>query len=1003
MAQPVWITPAGNLGTIAEGIFFQLPLLAIDPDAGTVYYELVAGSLPAGVQITGTGSVVGVPSARAQGVPSEIGYEITSKFAIRAYVNIDGGRQIADRTFSLTVAGQDLPEFITPAGSLGSFYEGSPIEYQIQFTDQDPQDSVTVSIINGNLPPGLTIDNKGLITGYILPLLSDTTYTFTVKITDGKEQNLRTYSMFVVNRDTLTADTTLLTADTTYITADETPTITPFMINYPNNGYIGLFRSSNYFAYQFQGIVLNGSSVAYELAVGDSLDLPDSLHFDSTTGWLYGNIADFGITDLTFNFTVYVYDVSNPSNISIGYNYSLEVIGPIENSVIWLNESITPTTDKSIDLGPIDNGSISLFTIRAENTTGKQIQFRLKPGAYPEVPGIYNKLPQGLSLLPSGHIAGRVSFDTFALDGGTTTFDELRNTRLIPDPTTFDMVYRFTVEAYSVDGLISVFQLFSIRVVRVFQEPYNSIYIQAMPPQNDRSLLSDLLQNQDIVKPSLIFRQDDPYFGVARDVIYTHVYAIKTTEIENYVAAMNLNHFRKQLTLGEIKVAQALDSNDNVVYEVVYSEIVDTGVNSLGESPGQSVPVPYPFDYEGDTIKKVYPNSLIEMRNQLVGEVGNFPQVLPLWMRSKQADGKVLNFVKAWVIAYANPGMGKHLAYNITTRFGDQLNLVDFIADRYELDRQYSKNWIPFNDSTEAGEWFPVTTTTFDINDDYAISVTTNGSGYVGEGSLYSPDDYSTNPTDANYQGDTLVISGANVGGITPDNDALVRVTSITNIDTITIINQTGPDFEVGQFIVSVPTDPAITPTALGEIVSVLGNTIQVLRYDNESPAFVAGDSIQLLTPTIVNAAYLVAGYEYTIVGPQDSEYRYSGSADFTIAGAACNEIGATFVATGPAYGYGLTKVETTADCSTVTSVTGIINSVTISGTPIISVDGTSYTNRSATNIISSGSGAKFTVTVSNSTTFDGNSLQFNTPADKYGLTDEYNKYLLFPKTNILG
>lgn len=714
MAQPVWITPAGSLGTIAEGIFFTLPLVAVDPDLSTVYYKLVSGSLPAGVQITDTGNVIGVPSAKAQGVPSEIGYSVTSRFAIRAYVNTVNGQLIADRTFSLTVAGQDLPEFVTPAGSIGSFYEGSPIKFQIEFTDQDLNDNVIASIISGSLPLGLSMDTKGLITGYIFPLSSDKTYTFTVKITDGKEQNLRTFSIYVVNRDTLTADTTLITADTTLITADETTTITPFMTNYPTNGYIGLFRNSNYFAYQFQGIVLNGSSVAYELATGDSDNLPNSLQFDSNTGWLYGNIADYGITDLTFNFTVYVYDVNDPSNISIGYNYSLEIIGPIENSVIWLNESAGITTDGSIDLGMIDNGAISLFTILAENITGKPIQFRLKPGPYPALPGVYNKLPQGLTLLPSGNIAGRVSFDTFALDGGTTTFDEQRVTRLVPDPTTFDMVYRFTVEAYSTDGIISVFQLFSIRVVRAFNEPYNSIYIQAMPPQNNRNLLADLLQNQDIMEPLLIFRQDDPYFGVAHNVIYTHIYAIDDTEIQNYVAAMNLNHFRKQLTLGDIKVAQALDSNDNVVYEVVYSEIVDSGVNSNGESPGQHIAVPYPFEHKGETIKKVYPNSLIEMRNQMVNEVGNSPQVLPLWMRSKQPDGKVLNFVKAWVIAYAKPDKGKQLAYNIATKFGDQLNLVDFVADRYELDRQYSKNWIPFDDSTKSGTWFPITTTTFD-------------------------------------------------------------------------------------------------------------------------------------------------------------------------------------------------------------------------------------------------------------------------------------------------
>ena len=1000
MAQPVWITPAGNLGTIAEGIFFQLPLLAVDPDANTVHYELVAGSLPAGVQITGTGSVIGVPKAKAQGVPSEIGSEITSRFAIRAYVNTAGGKLIADRTFTLTVAGQDLPEFVTPAGTIGSFYEGAPMEYQIQFSDQDPGDNVIVSIISGSLAPGLTMTNKGLISGYVLPTLADATYTFTVKITDGKEQNLRTFSMGVINRDTLTADTTLLTADNTTITADETPTVSPFMTNYPTNGYIGLYRNSNYFAYQFKGVIFNGSTVAYALESGD---IPDDLYFDGDTGWLYGNIKDYGITDLTFNFTVYIYDVNDPTNTSIGYDYSLEVIGPIENSVVWLNKSFTTTTDGSIDLGLIDNGSISLFTILAENTTGKALQFRLKEGPYPALPGVYNKLPQGLSLLPSGNIAGRVSFDTFALDGGKTTFDEQRDTRLIPDPTTFDMVYRFTVEAYSIDGLVSVFQLFSIRVVRAFSEPYNSIYIQAMPTLNDRSLLNDLLQNQDIMKPSLIFRQDDPYFGVARNVIYTHVYAIKTTELQNYVAAMDLNHFWKQLTLGEIKVAQALDANDNVVYEVVYSEIIDSGVNDAGESPGQSVPVPYPFDYEGETIKKVYPNSLIEMRNQVVAEIGNFPQVLPLWMRSKQPNGKVLNFVKAWVIAYAKPGEGKHLAYNINTRFGDQLNLVDFTADRYELDRQYSKNWIPPTGSTTEGEWFPVTTTTFDLSDVYTASVSLTGVGYVGTGPTYSPDNYSTNPSDPNYQGDTLVVSGAKLGGATPANDAFIRVTSITNVDTITIINRVGPNFEVGQIITSVPSNPMLTPAATGQITSVVGNTLQVSRFDSESPAFADGDSIRLVTPITTSAAYMVAGYEYTIIGPQDTEFQYSGSANFKLAGAACNEIGATFVANGPTYGTGFVALQTTAECDAVTTVSGIINAITVSGTPEISANGNSYANCVPTNIISSGSGAKFNIAVTSSTTFDDNSLQFNTPADKYGLTDEYNKYLLFPKTNILG
>ena len=53
MAQPVWVTPVGSLGTIPEGIFYQVPLIAYDPadpEGNEVYYTLLAGQLPPGVQ-----------------------------------------------------------------------------------------------------------------------------------------------------------------------------------------------------------------------------------------------------------------------------------------------------------------------------------------------------------------------------------------------------------------------------------------------------------------------------------------------------------------------------------------------------------------------------------------------------------------------------------------------------------------------------------------------------------------------------------------------------------------------------------------------------------------------------------------------------------------------------------------------------------------------------------------------------------------------------------------
>jgi hypothetical protein len=121
MAQPIWVTPAGDLGTIPEGVFYQTPLEAYDPGLDTVYYQLLAGALPAGMYINQSGLLAGVPAAKVtvQGVPEQVSRDVTSKFAVRAYTQqvIHGVtviNRLADRTFEITVSGQDAPEFVTP-------------------------------------------------------------------------------------------------------------------------------------------------------------------------------------------------------------------------------------------------------------------------------------------------------------------------------------------------------------------------------------------------------------------------------------------------------------------------------------------------------------------------------------------------------------------------------------------------------------------------------------------------------------------------------------------------------------------------------------------------------------------------------------------------------------------------------------------------------------------------------------------------------------------------
>jgi hypothetical protein len=239
-----------------------------------------------------------------------------------------------------------------------------------------------------------------------------------------------------------------------------------------------------------------------------------------------------------------------------------------------------------------------------------------------------------------------------------------------------------------------------------------------MPPQDDRDLLASLLQSPTIFPPSLIYRNDDPNFGVSRRVIYNHAYGLTAASLDLYVASLNLNHYWKNLVLGQIKTAQALDADGNVLYEVVYSEVVDNLVNNDGVSVSKQVVLPFPINADDSTqIDSVFPNSLQNMRTQVIDTVGQISNVLPRWMLSPQQNGQVLGFTPSWVIAYTKPGQSGQIAYNIQTYFGSQLNLIDYKVDRYEIDNYLCKNW-----DREQQHWIPrpPTLTTFDQSSELA-------------------------------------------------------------------------------------------------------------------------------------------------------------------------------------------------------------------------------------------------------------------------------------------
>lgn len=711
MAQPVWKTPAGSLGTIPEGAFYELSLLAT-ADA-TVYYQLLAGALPPGMQIDDTGLMSGNPSVPVdlQGVPLPVSRDTISRFAIRAYTTLNGlptGKltSLTDRTFSLTITDQNTVIWSTPAGTISTYFDGVQIsDLDVVYTGVDSSVINAVTLIAGALPPGLTVSTAGVISGYITPdparnIPTTTTYSFTLRVANALSSDVRTFSLLIWHRSRMTADNTEFTSDDTFVTADASPQQPPIIIT--PTGTIGSIRSDNYYAFQFVGFDFFNNPIEFIATTA----LPPGLALDPNTGWLYGFIPYNGVAATTYSFEIIVRETNDPVVFSNPYSFSLTVEGPVTLDIEWLTpldpveRARTPSS-----LGLIDNGATSTFYVEAVNISGIPIQYRLLVGSDSD-------LPQGLELLSSGHIAGRVSFDTFAVDGGTTTFDVELNT--VSQPTTFDMVATFTVNAFSTNGLINASKTFSITVVRRFQQPYDNLYIQAMPPQNDRTLLRNLLENPTVFPPELIYRSDDANFGVAQRVVYNHVYGLTAATLDDYVASLELNHYWKNLVLGQIKTAQAVDDNGQVIYEVVYSEVVDDLTNAAGETVGKIVVLPFPLNANTlDELDVVYPNGLEDMRNQVIDQIGQVSNVLPRWMLSRQDDGRVLGFTPSWVIAYTNPGQSGQIAYNIQQYFDNRptLNLVDFEADRYELDGYLTKNW-----DREQQHWVPQppTVTTFD-------------------------------------------------------------------------------------------------------------------------------------------------------------------------------------------------------------------------------------------------------------------------------------------------
>lgn len=792
MAQPIWNTTAGSIGTypsFIEIVPIQLSASAVLP-AVTVTYAIISGSLPTGLFMTEDGLIYGIPN----NVPENTLYT----FVVRA---TDNFQSIRDRTFNLTVTGAQSPSLTTPSGLLFSQNDSVWVEYPITYNNPIPNNPVALRVTQGQLPPGLEINEFGLIRGYpnppisnvTLPLvntaivatssnvitcfstvgftvgrpviftgttfggiISGSTYyvkeifgngtTFTVSNTSGGtistfadaagymtaslpsvsqgQPTVQTYSFTIELDSPLGSDsegysitianqqapaniggdskplntrvpTILNTRPATYNIGlndvDYSYYILPPNSNgftYPpdQNAYIGKFSSDDKFTFKILGKDFDNNQLEYVFA-----NLPLGLTGDSSTGWISGNPIISDNTINQFSFSVAAQKAINPSLQTPSVKFSFIIKNDIEGIVDWL----TPN-----NLGVVSNGLLSTLKVQAESDVA--LKYRLVNGS---------TLPPNLTLLDNGEISGVVAYQP------TDSF--------LPPNSTVD--FTFTIEAYSeLFSVVSSTRTFTVTVDIQFGQPTDTLYIKCTPSVSDRNLLSGLLTNTEIIPNDYLYRESDPYFGKSSNVVYEHAYGIYASDFEDYVASVTKNHYWRQITLGEIKTAIARNDAGEIIYEVVYSEVIDNLINPMGASVSKEViwprfiPLelgPY-YTSEEDIFtsyglpdyytsltpgfaKQLYPNSLPNMREQVGDVLGQEfnSNLLPKWMTSQQLNGSTTGFVPAWVICYTKPGFAETIKNNINTMWVDvvgnpyRLNIINFKIDRFTVDKSTTFNY----------------------------------------------------------------------------------------------------------------------------------------------------------------------------------------------------------------------------------------------------------------------------------------------------------------------
>lgn len=691
-ASPEITTPQGTLISVEDSTWVEIPIEFTNPlPTNNLRFRLIQGQLPPGLEINSNGII------RGYAKPPVAQFNLSSVTAVA--IATSSNTVICDSTSGFTV---NRPVVFT-----GTEFGGLVANqtYYIKSIISDTE--FTISTTVGGTTYNLTNDSGIMV--ITLPTVTVgeptiQTYSFSVILESDLGNDIQSYSIEVINQTapasiggpgkpansrppaiyntrppTYNIENDVLNYDYYILPESSDGTTFPLTTNAP----IGTITSDNYFSFKILGNDFDDNVLEYIFS-----ELPLGLEGDQSTGWVTGTpiIADNSVSEFSFN--VQVRKQSKPTVTSSLVRFSFKVSNDITDIVTWLSPQ---------DLGELLNGTVSISKVEAESDV--DLQYRIVDG----------ELPPNLVLLPSGEISGVTAFqpEDFILEQDQVA------------------TFNFTVEAFSPNfSAIRSTKEFSLSVRILYTEPTETLYIKCTPSLEDRELLDTLLNDNSLIPEEYLYRPEDVNFGKASSIIYEHAFGIFASDLEEYVEAVTKNHYWRKITLGEIKTAIARDDDNNIIYEVVYSTVVDNLVNPKGQSISKDIFWPRFIDlnkgpwYTSSTdiytsygevdgeptyytsltsgfARILYPNSLKNMRDQVSQELGqefNF-KLLPKWMTSQQRDGSTLGYTPAWVIAYTKPGFSETVKNNIVNNWKDflgdpnRLNQINFTIDRFTVDK----------------------------------------------------------------------------------------------------------------------------------------------------------------------------------------------------------------------------------------------------------------------------------------------------------------------------